>query len=85
MSEDREHLSDQLDVAQQVTEQVTQDRVDHYRRLAQPEQVRGDDGTWPEVECRDCGDALVDARREMGKVRCISCQEILEKKLRFRR
>jgi len=35
--------------------------------------------------CVDCGDAIPKVRLENGRVRCVTCQEILEKKARQRR
>ena len=50
------------------------------RAKAAPEQVQLPDGTWPTVECVDCGEDIEKPRLAMGKVRCISCQTHKERK-----
>ena len=76
-----EHLADPLDVANRVAQAHTDDRIALYSRLAAPEQEMNPDGSPTETECRECGTDLGE-RAYLGRVLCIRCQEILERKRR---
>lgn len=71
--------ADDLDRAADLTQASTDFAVSEQRRKAQPEQVRRHDGTWPVQVCVDCGDDLVIARLQMGRVRCVDCQGAIER------
>lgn len=71
---------DPIDRASEVTDEITQDAIDRYRRLAAPEQVRREDGSWPHTDCQSCGDDIEEGRLEMGKLLCFRCQTIKEKR-----
>lgn len=71
--QDAEQYADHLDAAAVVTQQHNDSLVAQARLMAEPEQ----DGT--ESECCDCGGDL-GQRQALFKCRCITCQEILEKK-----
>ena len=71
--QDAERCADPLDEASQEIQRQHDAAVSHARFMAEPEQ----DGT--ESECRDCGCDL-GPRQALFKCRCITCQEILEKK-----
>lgn len=75
--------ADHLDQAQELTTQLNDAYVSNARRLSAPEQVQRADGSWPQTEC-DCGEPL-GARLQMGKIRCLACQEDLEKAKQCRR
>ena len=77
-----EACADILDQASNVTLASTATQVAHYSYLAAPEQVRNEDGTWPVTECTSCGNDIEEGRLNLGKVRCLMCQETLEKKRR---
>ena len=77
-----EACADILDAAANLTLASTATQVAHHSYLAAPEQVQNKDGTWPVTECVDCGDEIEVGRLELSKVRCLRCQEILEKKRR---
>ena len=85
-----EACADILDQASNVTLASTANQIAHLSFLAAPEQVRvevrHEDGTvtleWPEKECIDCGRDIEEGRLNLGKVRCLRCQETLEKKRR---
>lgn len=77
-----EACADVLDTAANLTLASTATQVAHHSYLAAPEQVQNEDGTWPVTECVDCGDEIEVGRLELSKVRCLRCQEILEKKRR---
>lgn len=69
--------ADDLDRAADLTQELADCAVEAVRRAAQPEQVRVD-GKWPQKECEDCGDTIPVKRLNLGKIRCIYCQERLE-------
>lgn len=82
--EDMEQCADILDQATNVTIARTESAVAHCSFLAAPEQepVRDEEGnivSWPITECVDCDDDL-GARMNLGKIRCIRCQTLLEKR-----
>lgn len=66
---------DVLDQASNLTEQLTTGYVNHVRNRMRPEQVRNADGTWPHPNCVDCEIDIPPARLEMGRIRCVNCQE----------
>jgi RNA polymerase-binding transcription factor DksA len=78
MSENQ--FSDPIDRASYIADVANREAEEHYRRLAAPEQVKGADGKWETEECVDCGEDIEPQRLEMGKVRCIACQTIKEKR-----
>lgn len=73
--------ADNLDRAAELTLAAAESGVDRVRRLAAPEQVQRADGTWPHQDCVDCGDEL-GPRMLLGRVRCIACQELKERRCR---
>ena len=77
-----ETCADVLDAAANLTLASTTNQIAHLSYLAAPEQVQNKDGTWPVTECVDCGDEIEVGRLELSKVRCLRCQETLEKKRR---
>ena len=77
-----EACADILDQASNVTLASTANQIAHLSFLAAPEQVRNEDGTWPVTECTSCGNDIEEGRLNLGKVRCLRCQETLEKKRR---
>ncbi len=74
--------ADLLDAAANLTLASTATQVAHLSHLAAPEQIQNEDGSWPETECVDCGCDIEEGRLNLGKVRCLRCQETLEKKRR---
>ena len=77
-----EACADILDQASNVTLASTANQIAHLSYLAAPEQVQNEDGTWPVTECTSCGNDIEEGRLNLGKVRCLRCQETLEKKRR---
>lgn len=77
--------ADDLDRATTLTQTLTDAYVDAARSLSKPEQVRNPDGTWPVVECVDCGVEIPPARLNLARIRCIECQGDREKSARFHR
>ncbi|OFV49737.1 MULTISPECIES: TraR/DksA C4-type zinc finger protein [Oligella] len=75
--------ADFLDQASENELASTELFIAQVRERNKPEQVKNEDGTWQETECIDCGDEIPLARLELGKVRCVYCQEALEKRQRF--
>ena len=80
-TEDSEHLADVLDIGARNTQALTDSTVALSSALAAPEQVQNADGSWPITECVDC-DPDLGERAALGRVRCIRCQELLERKRR---
>lgn len=72
--------ADPVDIASDLELMHTAHYVAQARKANKPEQVQNPDGTWPETECIDCGVEIPLPRLELGKVRCVECQSILEKK-----
>ena len=77
-----EACADILDQASNVTLASTANQIAHLSYLAAPEQVQNEDGTWPVTECTSSGNDIEEGRLNLGKVRCLRCQETLEKKRR---
>ena len=75
-----ERYADPLDQAGQVTQSHVDGQTEMASILSAPEQVRGEDGLWPITECVDCDNEIEAGRLELGKVRCLRCQALLEKK-----
>lgn len=76
--------ADDLDVAAQLTQQLADAAVADVRRAAAPQQVQCKDGSWPNPEC-ECGEPIPEARLRLGRIRCVDCQEILERGHRWAR
>ena len=76
-----EHCADILDVASNVTQTYVDSQAAMASALSAPEQTQNADGSWPITECVDC-DCDLGERLALGKVRCLRCQEVLEKRRR---
>ncbi len=76
---ERENQPDEIDRANDLAARYTENYIDEVRRRNKPEQVQRPDGSWPEPDCVECGDAIPTARLSLGKIRCIFCQEALER------
>lgn len=80
MTEPLERFSDHLDQAQAINEQHQEASLALARAKLAPEQVQNEDGTWPYTHCAECGDEIPQARLDMGKIRCVACQGLLERR-----
>ena len=78
--DDNTKCADELDAAAAITEAFTQESISKVQAMLKPEQVKNEDGTWPVTECVDCDQELPEGRLELGKVRCVHCQGLLEKR-----
>jgi RNA polymerase-binding transcription factor DksA len=78
-------VADDLDVASELTQKLTDAYIANTREKAKPEQVQAADGTWPITECVDCGVDIPPLRLALGKTRCVGCQGDSEKTKRFHR
>lgn len=67
------------DMATQVEDIFTSAALAAQRAKAAPQQVPNPDGTYPITECVDCDDEIVPDRLKLGRIRCVYCQEKLEK------
>lgn len=87
-----ERSADVIDQAAEREAQHNAESQAFYRRQAAPElyaddngqliaQIPREDGTYPFMQCVEdsCGDDLHPARLQMGRVRCVHCQALLEK------
>lgn len=72
--------ADVLDQASVVTDLLTTKLIERQRELAKPEKHPDFDGRHCVEE--ECGESIPDERLGLGKIRCISCQELLEKSRR---
>ena len=75
-SDDYQNNADVLDRASQLEEQQRAARTNEIRQAAAPETHPDFDG----VHCVEdgCGVEIPEARRALGKVRCVDCQQLLE-------
>lgn len=71
--------ADDLDHAAELTQKMNDSAVARIQKLSKPEQVRNADGSWPHPECEDCGEDIIMARLQMGRIRCVHCQALLER------
>lgn len=73
--------SDCLDSAVELTQIRMDDAIKESSRALRPQQIRNDDGTWPVTDCDECGNEIPEGRLLMGKIRCVYCQDRLERGL----
>jgi len=72
---------DIIDQASDLELAQTESHLNLARRAAKPEQVQRTDGSWPQPDCEDCGEEIPLKRLlACGSIRCIYCQELLEKR-----
>ena len=67
-------MADLADLASDRIEQHQADSERHARGKSGPESHPDFDG----AHCVDCEDTIPEARLLLGKIRCVSCQEVLE-------
>jgi RNA polymerase-binding transcription factor DksA len=74
--QEQQNSADALDRASQLEEQQRSARINETRQAAAPETHPDFDG----IHCvaDGCGVVIPEARRALGKVRCIDCQQELE-------
>lgn len=78
-------MADIIDKASDLEQHLTSAYVVSARAKARPEQVQNPDGSWPHPECIDCEATIPTGRLELGKVRCVDCQEDHERATKTRR
>jgi RNA polymerase-binding transcription factor DksA len=76
--------ADDLDRAAELTQRTNDAHVHRAMQKARPEQVQRADGTWPHPECVDCDAAIPLGRLKLGRIRCVHCQEAIERGRRGR-
>ena len=84
-----EKCSDPVDDAANLTYINNQEQVQQARAKSAPEtmivdgvrvsQIADSDGSYPVPNCVDCDDPLVLFRLQMGRIRCVACQEHKER------
>lgn len=72
--------TDPLDHAAHLQQVHNDESLKQAMKRAAPEQVKKKNGKWETEECIDCGEPIGTVRLTLGKVRCILCQEALEKR-----
>lgn len=81
-----ERCSDLSDEASKTEELVREHDISLARAKAAPEQAQVADPQglmyWPITECVSCDDTIPIGRLALAKIRCIACQEKLEKRNR---
>lgn len=80
--EPKEFTPDHLDRATNLTQEMTDNAIAEQRRKARPEQVQNADGSWPVTECVDCEIEIPAGRLALGKIRCVECQSLAERRAR---
>lgn len=82
MTRELDRYTDPVDQASQITDDATNDAVAAIRRAAAPEQVPDENGTYAHTHCieEDCGEELPIERLRLGKVRCVTCQSLRDKR-----
>lgn len=70
--------ADNLDLAAELTQKLADAEVAAVRRAAAPQQVQCVDGSWPKPEC-ECGEPIPEGRLKLGRIRCVDCQDALER------
>lgn len=78
--ERKEFTPDVLDRASDLTQELTDSAIAEQRRKARPEQVQNADGSWPVTECVDCDAEIPPGRLALGRIRCVYCQEAVERR-----
>jgi RNA polymerase-binding transcription factor DksA len=71
--------ADNFDRASDLEIAQTESSIAAVRNAAKPEQVKVG-GEWRQKECEDCGDEIPIGRLDLGRIRCIACQEALERR-----
>ncbi len=75
--------ADNNDHASALTELANETAILQARAKAKPKQVKNKDGTWPTLECVECGENIGLKRLEItGSDLCIDCAELLERRKR---
>lgn len=77
---------DPLDQASEATAEMVAGAVEARRLAAAPQQVPNAEGIYPHTHCveEDCGVELPLERLKLGRIRCVDCQEIIEKRAKSR-
>ena len=81
MADEMERCADPLDDASRVSQSMLDGGVAHAAYLSAPEQQLDANGEPSVLECVDCGVDLGE-RAKLLKVRCLRCQELLERRRR---
>lgn len=75
-----ERYPDPIDQGAEVAQDLVDGQVEAIRRSAAPEQEPDANGVYRVTECiePDCGEELPIERIRLGKVRCVTCQSLIE-------
>lgn len=73
-----ENFADDLDRASMLQDLMNEEAYQRVKENNKPETHPDFDGE----SCLECGDSLPSARLALGRIRCIICQQRLEKKIK---
>lgn len=76
--QDSEIYADELDRAAAIQDKLNEQALEQAKANNKPESHPDFDGE----TCVECGDDMPQVRLQLGKIRCISCQQIRETKLK---
>jgi RNA polymerase-binding transcription factor DksA len=80
-----ERMADENDRASLISEQSRQDALAAFSRANKPEQTPDANGVYPVLDCVGCEEPLEQHRLQLGKIRCVPCQEAKEKRGQYGR
>lgn len=75
----RESSADDFDKAAELTQHLADSAVAVARKAAAPQQVQCVDGSWPNPDCADCSEPIPEVRLKLGRIRCVDCQDAIER------
>lgn len=81
MTESMENYADEIDRANMIANVFLSEAVEEVARRCAPETHPDFDGT----HCVECGDDIPAERLNLGRIRCVYCQERIEKLSKLRR
>lgn len=76
-----ERSADQLDIAADLQDQANEQALANFRKSDKPQAHPDFDG----AHCLDCGDDMPELRLQMHRIRCTSCETVVEQARNFRR
>jgi RNA polymerase-binding transcription factor DksA len=72
--------ADDLDKASEIAQMFNDNGLKTVQQRIKPEQVQDENGDWPITECLDCGVDIPEERLNWGRVLCVECQTIKERR-----
>ena len=72
-------VGDEVDRANDLAERENAHLLYQVRKKAGAQQEPLADGSYPFPDCHDCAEPIEPGRLKLGRIRCFSCQEDLER------